>query len=214
LRENLLNSFSIKMPNPSILSFFSSTKMLNMKNQLVWAIALFTLFFVACKPAATKEDLIVTTHADSSGVTMAPAEFADAKYSEIVKNGMAALSRGDVAAWLANFSDNAVYAWNTGDSLAGKAAISEYWTKRRGETVDSLTFANQIFLPVKVNKPQSVEAPGVWVLAWYQTTAKYKPTGKSMTQWMHSDSHFDANGKIDRMILYSDRSLINAALEK
>lgn len=187
-----------------------------MKNQLVWALSLFVLFMVACKPEAPKDEAMAATKADSlaANAPKAPAEFADAKYSDIVKSGMASLSKGDVAGWLSTFADNAVYAWNNGDSLAGKAAISTYWTKRRAEIIDSLTFSNQIYLPIQVNKPQSVEAPGVWVLSWYKTDAKYKTTGKKMTQWMHSDSHFDANGKIDRVILYSDRALINAAMTK
>lgn len=188
-----------------------------MKNQLLWAFSLLVLFMIACKPAATTDEKASAAKADSTAMAApasAPAEFADMKYSETVKNGMAGLSKGDIAAWMAPFADNAVYLWNGGDSLAGKAAINTYWTKRRGEVVDSLTFKKEIFLPIKVNNPQSVEASGIWVLAWYETTAKYKTTGKKMTQWMHTDSHFDANGKIDRMIHYSDRSIINAAMTK
>ena len=72
---------------------------------------------------------------------------------------------------------------------------------------------NQIWLPIKVNQPQSVEQPGTWVLGWYMVSAKYK-NGKRMGQWIHTDMHFDANDKIDRLIQYLDRSLINAALKK
>jgi ketosteroid isomerase-like protein len=143
-----------------------------------------------------------------------PAEFADPKYAEIGKNMFTAMSRGDMAGYLSGYADNAVYQWNNGDSLAGKAAISEYWTKRRTEFIDSLSFSNEIWLPVKVNQPQSVEAPGVWLLAWYQVNAKYKTTGKTMVQWMHLDFHFDTNDKIDRVIHYVDRVPINAALAK
>ena len=182
-----------------------------MKNLLVWALCSFVFVFVSCKGGETTEGGTETT-ASADTTVMAPAEFADPKYSEMVKTGLAALSSGDVAAWLSNFSDDAVYAWNYGDSLAGKAAITEYWTKRRAETLESLTFENQIFLPVKVNTPQSTEATGVWVLAWYETTAKYKPSGKSMTQWIHTDTHFNADGKIDRVIQYVDRMAINAAM--
>jgi hypothetical protein len=142
-----------------------------------------------------------------------PAEFADIKYAEIGKRMFAGLSSGDMAAYLDGYADNAVYQWNNGDSLGGKPAISEYWTKRRIEMIDSLTFSNEIWLPIKVNQPQSVEAPGVWLLGWYQVNAKYK-TGKTMIQWMHIDMHFDLNDKIDRVIQYVDRVPINAALSK
>ncbi|HZV70070.1 MAG TPA: nuclear transport factor 2 family protein [Saprospiraceae bacterium] len=187
-----------------------------MKNQLVWAFSLFVLFMVACKPAATTDEAAAGTKADTTAANApkAPAEFADPKYSEIVKTGMDALSKGDIPAYMSQFSDNAVYNWNTGDSLAGKKAITDYWVKRRGEVIDSITFSNQIFLPLMVNTPQANEKPGTWVLAWYQVDAKYKTTGKKMTQWMHSVAHFDSSSKIDQMILYSDRSLINAALTK
>jgi len=185
-----------------------------MKNQLPWALCLFVLFMLSCKAETTTEKADDTTTTVDTTAAMAPAEFADPKYSEIVRNGQAAFSSGDIASWMASFADNAVYAWNNGDSLAGKQAISEYWTKRRSEVIDTIMFENQIYLPVKVNTPQSVEQTGVWVLAWYQTTAKYTSTGKSMTQWMHSDTHFDANDKIDRVINYLDRAPINAALTK
>jgi len=185
-----------------------------MKNQIVWAFSLCLLSITACKPAAVKEEGDSTMKSDTTKSEMAPAEFADAKYTDIVRNGMAAFEKGDLATWLNNYSDNAVYAWNSGDSLAGKAAINAYWTKRWADVIDSLSFTNEIYLPVKVNKPQSIEAPGVWVLTWYQVNAKYKTSGKSMTQWMHSDSHFDANDKIDRFIIYNDRAVINAAMAK
>lgn len=188
-----------------------------MKNLLFGALCSFFLFLVACngaKPAGEASDSAAKMDTTAAAAPAAPVEFADTKYSDMSRAMLASLAKGDVAAWLSNFSDNAVYVWNNGDSLAGKAAISEYWTKRRTQEVDSLSFKNEIYLPVKVNKPQSVEAPGVWVLSWYQVTAKYKASGKKMTQWMHADSHYDANNKIDRLILYSDRALINAAMKK
>jgi hypothetical protein len=142
-----------------------------------------------------------------------PAEFADTKYAEIGKRMIASLSSGDMAGYLVAYADNAVYQWNNGDSLAGKSAISDYWIKRRTGLLDSLTFSNEIWLPVKINEPQSIEAPGVWLLGWYQVNARYK-TGKRMVQWMHIDMHFDANDKVDRVVHYVDRVPINAALTK
>jgi hypothetical protein len=57
------------------------------------------------------------------------------------------------------------------------------------------------------------QAPGVWLLNWHLTSAKYK-TGKRMAQWMHSATHFDANDKIDRVVQFLDRAPINAATKK
>lgn len=55
--------------------------------------------------------------------------FGDDKYIDIAKNGMNELASGNVEAWLAGFSDDALFRWNGGDSLAGKPAIADYWKK-------------------------------------------------------------------------------------
>jgi hypothetical protein len=178
------------------------------------AIAFATTLFFACSNGKTEDKSSATTDSVAAApATPPPAEFADAKYADIGNKGLAGLSSGDIDGWMSAFADNAVYQWNNGDSLAGKAAITAYWKKRRTEVIDSITFTNRIWLPIKVNKPQSIEQPGIWLLGWYQVTSKYK-TGKSMSQWMHMDLHFDANDKIDREILYLDHVPINAATKK
>jgi hypothetical protein len=58
-----------------------------------------------------------------------------------------------------------------------------------------------------------MEQTGIWLLSWYQVSAKYK-NGNRAGQWIHTDYHFDANDKIDRVIQYLDRAVINAALKK
>ena len=142
-----------------------------------------------------------------------PVEFADTKYADIGKRGLAALSSGDIDKWMEDLADNAMYRWNSGDSISGKAAITAYWKKRRTEVIDSISYTNDIWLPVKVNEPQQkVQSPGVWLLGWYQVNAKYK-TGKRMSQFIHTDYHFDASDKIDQMIQYIDRAPINAAIK-
>lgn len=180
---------------------------------MFWTIC--SLLFIACNDQK-KEEPKTETPAAAAPETKetAPAEFADAKYADIGKKGIAALSSGDIDGWMNSYADNAVYFWNSGDSLAGKAAISDYWKKRRTEVIDSISFSSDIWLPVKVNTPQQkVQAPGVWLLSWYKVDSKYK-TGKRMSQWIHTDMHFDANDKIDRVIQYLDRAPINAATKK
>src|SRR5450755_2296254 len=183
-----------------------------MKKTIAMALAI-SLFF-ACTNQKT-EDKAATT-VDSAATAPAkplPTEIGDAKYVEIGQMGNASLSSGNIDAWMSSFADNAVYLWNNGDSLAGKAAITAYWKKRRGTVMDSISFSNQIWLPIKVNQPQSVEQPGNWLLSWYLVSVKYK-NGKRMHQWIHSDMHFNANDKIDRFIQYLDRVPINAATKK
>jgi len=164
--------------------------------------------FLACsKPAETVTEPIVETKP-------LPTEFADLKYTEIGKQGIASLSAGDVDGWMSAFADNAVYVWSSGDSLVGKQAITDYWKDRRNNIIDSLTFTNDVWLPIKVNEPQqSVVARGVWLLCWYQVATKYK-NGKKIGMWIHTDLHFNESDKIDRAIQYLDRAPINAALAK
>jgi hypothetical protein len=165
---------------------------------------LFAAGFMACtqQPAEQKA---------ATPVNPSPVEFADQKYIEAGKKLLDAYQRGDIDAWMSNFADNAVYQWNNLDSVAGKAAIDEYWRKRRLETTDTIIFSNTIFLPVKVNQPQALELPGVWLLTWYQIDVTYN-NGNKISELVHADYHFDAAGKIDRALQYLDRAPINAAL--
>ena len=88
---------------------------------------------------------------------------------------MTDLESGNIDSWMNDFADNAIYRWNNFDSLSGKAAITDYWKKRRTDVIDSMSFSNDIWMPVKVNKSQvSGHLAGNYVLAWYVTSAKYK----------------------------------------
>ncbi len=184
-----------------------------MKKTIAMAFAI-SLFF-ACTNQKTEDKVVAIV--DSSAATPAkvlPTEIADARYVDIGKLGNASLSSGNIDAWMGTFADNAVYIWNNGDSLSGKPAIAAYWKKRRGEVIDSISFSQDIWLAVKVNVPQqAAHLPGVWLLGWYLTKAKYK-TGKGMGQWIHTAMHFDASDKIDRVIQFLDRAPINAATKK
>jgi ketosteroid isomerase-like protein len=179
--------------------------------KLLFGMFAFLFFLSACKDEAKKE---TTATEPAAGEAKAqPAEFADAKYAQMGKDGLAALSSGDIDKWSTNWADNIVWQWNNGDSVAGKAAVIAYWKDRRTKVIDSISFTQDIWLPVKVNQPQQNEAAGVWLLSWYAVNAKYK-TGKRMMQWIHTVQHMDANDKIDRVIQYLDRAPINAAMSK
>jgi ketosteroid isomerase-like protein len=176
----------------------------------IFLFVLCALVFVSCK----KEEAVKAEMANTSTDTITkPAEFADPKYAEIGKKTLVDMEKGDMDSWMNIYADNAVYVWNSGDSLVGKPAIASYWKQRRVNVIETITFKDAIWLPIMVNKPQSVEAKGVWLLAWYKTTAKYR-NGKEMTQWIHTDYHFDSNDKVDRVIQYIDKAVINAAMSK
>ena len=111
------------------------------------------------------------------------------------------------------YADDARYYWSGGDSLVGKKAILDYWTKRRAEVVESISFSNDIWTPLKVNQPQKgPDLPGVWLLSWYQVKVSYKNGKQPIQFWVHTDHHFDANDKIDRTIQYIDRLPIEKAM--
>lgn len=140
-------------------------------------------------------------------------EFADPKYMEMGKKQLMQMEKADMDGWINNFADTAVFAWSGGDSLAGKNAIGQYWRERRMNVVDSVHFTNAIWLPMKVNQPQSVETPGIWLLSWYQVNVKYK-NGKNLSFWVHNVMHYNSADKIDWVMQYIDRAPVNAALGK
>jgi len=141
-------------------------------------------------------------------------EIGDARYVDIGRQGLADLASGNIDNWMNSFADNARYYFSGGDSLIGKEAIADYWKDRRSNTIEKLEFTNDVYTPLKVNRPQKgPDRAGVWLLAWFQTSVTYK-NGQSLRFWVHNDFHFDANDKIDQVVQYIDRAPINAALAK
>ncbi len=174
------------------------------------------LLFTSCnsekKEAATAGDAMVKTSTETASDKPAPAEIADAKYMDMGKQMMSDFAAGNIDAYGEHFADNAVYLYSSGDSMAGKKAIVDYWKNRRATVVESVAMSNDIWLPIKVNQPQrGPDLPGVWLMGWHQVNAKYK-NGKSLQFWTHQDMHYNEAGKVDRLIMYIDRGPINAAL--
>ena len=175
-------------------------------------IATACLLIISCSDKKDETKTAGTTGTDTTAKAQ-PAEFADPKYMEVGKQMLAQFESGNITEWLNGYADNAVYAWSSGDSLVGKAAIEKYWKDRRGGVIDSIDFSNDIWIPIKVNTPQrGPDEPGVWLLSWYQVNVKYK-TGKRLMFWVHTDHHFDANDKIDRSIQYIDMAPIKEAIK-
>jgi hypothetical protein len=186
-----------------------------MKKMLIGALC--ATLFLACNAPKTEDnaamevkpaEAVAAPAASPTGAT-----FADAKYAQMGKEGLAKFAAEDIDGFLANHADNVVWLFNNGDSIVGKAAVTDYWKKRFSEVIDSIAFTNQVWLAVDVKNPQSIEQPGVWLMSWYMVNSKYK-TGKRMVQWIHTDMHMDANDKIDRVIQYLDRMPIAAAMKK
>jgi hypothetical protein len=168
------------------------------------------LVLVACnKP---KEE---ATSTPAEAVAPPPTEIGDAKYVEIGKKGIQQLSSNDIDGWMSSFADNARYYWSGGDSVVGKKALTDYWKDRRGNVIESITFKNNIWTPLKVNVPQnSKDLAGPWLLSWYEVSVTYKKNHQSLKFWVHTDFHFDASDKIDVVVQYIDRAPIIAAMAK
>jgi hypothetical protein len=71
---------------------------------------------------------------------------------------------------VANFADNVVYHWSSGDSLVGKQAVKIII---RPHEIDGHTISlGHIVLPVQVNESQAGEKTGKWILYWTQDKVK------------------------------------------
>jgi len=169
------------------------------------------ILFAACKNEAEKttQPVIASETAKAPG----PVEFADQSYIDMGRKTWELFEAGDIDGWATKFTDNVIFRWSAGDSLTGKAAVVKYWKDRRMNVIDSLHFSNEIWLPVTVNQPQSVETKGTWLLNWYMVKASYK-NKQTLTFWVHTDMHYNNDKMIDEVIQYIDRAPINAALAK
>ncbi len=131
-----------------------------------------------------------------------PVEFGDAKYIEMTKAALPAMVNQDLDAFVSGMADDAVYIFNAGDTLKGKAAIREFWGGRM-EAIEQISFDNDVWLGVKVNDSQNV-IPGNWVMAWMDVNATYT-SGGSMSQSVHTLYHYTDNDQVDMVIQYLDR---------
>jgi hypothetical protein len=184
-----------------------------MKKVFGWLLC--SVLLIACNSdSKTTEGTETKAGSDVAATTPGDYEIGDAKFVDIAKNHTGYLTSGDIDSWMKDFSDDAIYRWNYLDSLTGKAAITDYWKKRRTDVIDSMAFSGDIWMPVKVNKSQAPgHLTGNYVLSWYTINVKYK-TGKSMKQKIHTVYHFNADNKIDRFYQYLDRVPIIAAMAK
>ena len=137
-------------------------------------------------------------------------EIGDEKYVAIAKQSLTALAQGNIDGFVADYADNAVFKWSSGDSLANKAAIVSYWKDRRGNVIDTITFENDIWLPIKADQTPPPR-PGNWLLNWANFSVTYK-NGKNIKMSIHNAFHFNSEDKVDFSIQYVDRAPIQAAL--
>jgi hypothetical protein len=185
-----------------------------MKKFFILAISCTLLFACNSGEKTESNDEKMSSGTDLTKKETPPAEFADPKYVEWGKKQLATFQSGNIDEWLASYADNAKYYWSGGDSLVGKQAITDYWKNRRDNVIKEIKFSNDIWLALKINKPQQAQdVPGIWVMGWYQVNVTYN-SGKSLQFWVHNDQHLDNNDKVDVAVQYIDMAPVNKALGK
>jgi hypothetical protein len=132
-------------------------------------------------------------------------EILDLSAADVITKSLAAFSKGDLDGMTADYDDNVRYTWSGGDSAIGKKAVKDFYAGR-WKLIKSISFSNDIKLPLQVNESQNpkVAPAGKWILYWVQTDVEYK-NGKKLTFWQHSVNHMNAAGKIDYVGQYIDR---------
>lgn len=158
----------------------------------------FMLLFVVAACTQTQQS---NAEADASPEPE-PIEIGDNRLVDYAMEGLQAMSDQSSEAFVSRFTDDAVYIFNAGDTIKGKAAIQAYWQGRM-DVIEAISFDNHLWLPVTVNESPDVPT-GDWLLAWFKVDASYT-SGGSMSQWIHTTYHFTANDEIDMIIQYLDR---------
>ena len=165
--------------------------------------AVMGLIITACTQATDQN-----AEANVADTPPAPVEIGDNKHIAMAQEGLQAMTNQDTEAFVARFTDDAMYIFNTGDTISGKAAITEFWQGRM-EVIETIEFSNDLWLPLQVNESEDV-ALGKWLLAWFQVDASYT-SGGQMSQYIHTSYHFTENDEIDVVLQYLDRLSIMQA---
>ena len=174
----------------------------------LFLIAAGSMILFACNDKKAEEPKTTgTTTTEKKPAT----EILDLSAADPVTKSLAAFAKGDLDGMTADYADNVRYTWSSGDSAIGKQAVKDFYTGR-WKLIKSISFSNDIKLPIQVNESQQpkVAPTGKWVLYWVQTDVEYK-NGKKLTFWQHSVNHFNDAGKIDFVGLYLDRHPIMEA---
>ena len=166
---------------------------------------LFSTLLVSCKPEAKKEEAAAVVPEKKPAT-----ELLDPALADPLRKSSDAFTRGDLDGFTADFADNMLYNWSSGDSLRGKQAVKDYYASR-WKLIDSIKFVSQIFLPMQVNEsPLKGVMTGKYIMQWTFANVKYK-NGKKISFWFHAVNHLNEAGKIDFLSQYMDRAPIMEA---
>jgi hypothetical protein len=170
------------------------------------AIAFAMLLLSACNSASDKKPEAIETPVENSerpaATDAANSIVLPASSTDGVKKAIEAYASGDIAAFTADMDENIKFYYPApGDSLVGKKAVVDFYTKRRA-MADSIQVVNPIYLGIR-NSTNPAVAQGDWLMAWYTYAIKYK-NGKRVGLPIHIVQHMNNSGKVDIMAMYYD----------
>lgn len=178
-------------------------KILTNQNILKSGMMFCALLFVSC--AETKKEEAVT---EEKEIPML--EVASEEYSDLTLKTLDLLSKFDLETWKESLADDIVWYWPDGNSetrhsIEGKDKLIAWWKNWKETTGGQLSFANNTFLPIKVNKPSNYyKLVGTGVIAYTDLTITIGDKSTSVRQNMVF--MFNDDKKISHALLYYDRT--------
>jgi len=111
-------------------------------------------------------------------------EAASQEYADLVQKSLDLLTKFDLEAWSELFADDVAWYWPDGtsetrNSIKGKDELIAWWKNWKETTGGQLTFANNTFLPIQVNKPSNYyKLVGTGVIAYTDLTISIEDKSK------------------------------------
>jgi len=137
-------------------------------------------------------------------------EAASQEYADLAQKTLELLSEFDLETWKEYLADDVEWYWPDGNSetrhtIKGKEELITWWKNWKETTGGQMSFTNNTFLPIKVNKASNYyKLVGTGVLAYTDLTISLQDKSTSVRQ--HIVFMFDENKKISHALLYYDRT--------
>jgi hypothetical protein len=166
------------------------------------------LIFCALLLASCTETNKEETITDKQEVPML--EEASQEYADLVQKTLDLLTEFDLETWKEYLADDIIWYWPDGTSqtrntITGKDALISWWKNWKETTGGQLTFENNTFLPIKVNKPSNYyKLVGTGVIAYTDLTISIQDKSTSVRQNMVF--MFNDDKKVSHALLYYDRT--------
>jgi hypothetical protein len=161
------------------------------------------LLFIGCNETNTEK-----TNAEVQETPML--EAAPQEYSDLVQKSLDLLTEFDLETWSELLADDVAWYWPDGNSetrnsIKGKDELIAWWKNWKETTGGQLTFANNTFLPIQVNKPSNYyKVVGTGVITYTDLTISIGDKSTSVRQnmvYMFNDAK-----KMTHVFLYYDRT--------